>query len=151
MKSKEVVGNTENIYRLQVAETKLAELQAAMSTLGKEAVAAMVAVEGQQQRLTLQRLIAMVSIQTSITCQVLWNEFLLHFPDFSCHIYSCNFVVGKTTKLHPLGFSLFQQMPLISIMCCLLHGPSSPLTQLHVPFEPLYGQFIRHQGRLGEQ
>ena len=62
-----MVGNTENIYRLQVAETKLAELQAAMSTLGKEAVAAMVAVEGQQQRLTLQRLIAMVCIQTSIT------------------------------------------------------------------------------------
>lgn len=34
-----------------------------MGVLGKEAVAAMTAVEGQQQRLTLQRLIAMVTNQ----------------------------------------------------------------------------------------
>lgn len=45
---------------MQAAEAKLAELTSAMMTLGKEAAAAMISVEAQQQRLTLQRLIAMV-------------------------------------------------------------------------------------------
>lgn len=39
---------------------KLNELKSNMVTLGKEATAAMAAVERQQQRLTLQRLTAMV-------------------------------------------------------------------------------------------
>jgi hypothetical protein len=38
----------------------MGELASAMAVLGKEAAAAMTAVEAQQQRLTLQRLIAMV-------------------------------------------------------------------------------------------
>ncbi|MCO5556571.1 hypothetical protein L7F22_010121 [Adiantum nelumboides] len=60
VRSKEGGANVENTYKLQQAETKLAELTSAMTTLGKEAAAAMIAVEAQQQRLTLQRLIAMV-------------------------------------------------------------------------------------------
>jgi hypothetical protein len=46
--------------KLEAAETKLQDLKANMAILGKEAAAAMTAVEAQQQRLTLQRLIAMV-------------------------------------------------------------------------------------------
>jgi hypothetical protein len=46
--------------KLESAETKLQDLKSNMSILGKEAAAAMAAVEAQQQRLTLQRLIAMV-------------------------------------------------------------------------------------------
>lgn len=42
------------------SETKLQDLKSNMGILGKEAAAAMSAVEAQQQRLTLQRLIAMV-------------------------------------------------------------------------------------------
>lgn len=51
------------ISKLEAAESKLHELKSNMGVLGKEAVAAMTAVEGQQQRLTLQRLIAMVTNQ----------------------------------------------------------------------------------------
>lgn len=46
--------------KLEAAEAKLQELKANVAILGKEAAAAMAAVEGQQQRLTLQRLLAMV-------------------------------------------------------------------------------------------
>ena len=46
--------------KLESAETKLQDLKSNMAILGKEAAAAMAAVEAQQQRLTLQRLIAMV-------------------------------------------------------------------------------------------
>nr|GLL27235.1 SH3 domain-containing protein 2-like [Ipomoea trifida] len=46
--------------KLESAETKLHELKSNMGKLGKEASAAMAAVEAQQQRLTLQRLIAKV-------------------------------------------------------------------------------------------
>lgn len=49
-------------YKLETAETKLDDLKSNTNTLGKEAAAAMAAVEAQQQRLTLQRLIAMVTI-----------------------------------------------------------------------------------------
>ena len=63
-KSKEAGGSIENTYKLQAAESKLAELTSAMMTVGKEAAAAMVAVEAQQQRLTLQRLIAMVRFRS---------------------------------------------------------------------------------------
>lgn len=48
------------MLKLEAAETKLHELKSNMATLGKEAVAAMSAVESQQQRLTLHRLAAMV-------------------------------------------------------------------------------------------
>jgi endophilin-A len=52
----------DNTLKLQTAEQKMGELTSAMAVLGKEAAAAMTAVEAQQQRLTLQRLIAMVSL-----------------------------------------------------------------------------------------
>jgi hypothetical protein len=57
--NKEIGGNADNTLKLQAAEQKMGELASAMAVLGKEAAAAMTAVEA-QQRLTLQRLIAMV-------------------------------------------------------------------------------------------
>jgi hypothetical protein len=57
---RETVGNIENISKLEAAEAKLQDLKSNMAILGKEAAAAMAAVEAQQQRLTLQRLITMV-------------------------------------------------------------------------------------------
>ncbi|ONM05173.1 SH3 domain-containing protein 2 [Zea mays] len=62
MKLREASGNSDMISRLEAAESKLQELKSNMGVLGKEALAAMTAVEGQQQRLTLQRLIALVHI-----------------------------------------------------------------------------------------
>ncbi|XP_051124971.1 SH3 domain-containing protein 3 [Andrographis paniculata] len=50
----------ENVAKLHAAETRMQELKANMAVLGKEASAALAAVEAQQQRLTFQRLIAMV-------------------------------------------------------------------------------------------
>lgn len=46
--------------KLEAAEAKLQELKANVATLGKDAAAAMSTVESQQQRFTLQRLLAMV-------------------------------------------------------------------------------------------
>lgn len=57
---RESAGNSDIIMKLEAAEAKLQELKSNVAILGKEAAAAMAAVEGQQQRLTLQRLIAMV-------------------------------------------------------------------------------------------
>jgi hypothetical protein len=59
-KVREMPGSPELAMKLESAETKLQDLKSNMSILGKEAAAAMAAVEAQQQRLTLQRLIAMV-------------------------------------------------------------------------------------------
>lgn len=59
-KVRETNGNPDAIAKLEASETKLEDLKSNMTTLGKEATAAMAAVEGQQQRLTLQRLITMV-------------------------------------------------------------------------------------------
>lgn len=47
-------------FKVEAAESKLQDLKSNVATLGKEAAAVMAAVEAQQQRLTLQRLIAMV-------------------------------------------------------------------------------------------
>lgn len=50
----------ENVAKLHAAEAKMQELRANMAVLGKEAAAALSSVEAQQQRLTFQRLVAMV-------------------------------------------------------------------------------------------
>lgn len=74
--------------KLESAETKLQDLKSNMAILGKEAVAAMTAVEAQQQRLTLQRLISMV-IQISFHIKYLslfWmsvNLILIFYPILS--------------------------------------------------------------------
>ncbi|KGN65580.1 SH3 domain-containing protein 3 [Cucumis sativus] len=53
-------SNPENVAKLHASEAKMQELKANMAVLGKEASAALAAVDAQQQRLTLQRLVAMV-------------------------------------------------------------------------------------------
>ncbi|CAM6046308.1 unnamed protein product [Sphagnum compactum] len=64
--NKETAGsNPENTLKLQIAEQKLGELSASMAVLGNEAAVATTAVETQQQRLTLQRLTAMVEAEQS--------------------------------------------------------------------------------------
>lgn len=62
-KVKESDGNPENLSKFEAAQARLRELKSNMTKLGKEAVATMSAVEAQQQRLTLQRLIAMVEAE----------------------------------------------------------------------------------------
>lgn len=75
IKGREDAGNIDNNLKLEAAESKLQDLKSNMTVLGKEAIVAMTAVEAQQQRLTLQRLIAMV-----------W--FIPHFS--KCHFFSFN-------------------------------------------------------------
>ncbi|WMV15681.1 hypothetical protein MTR67_009066 [Solanum verrucosum] len=53
----------ENVAKLHAAETKMHELKANMTILGKEAAAALAAVKSQQERLTFQRLVAMVEAE----------------------------------------------------------------------------------------
>lgn len=62
-RARETPGNPESLMKLESAEAKLQDLKSNMAVLGKEAAAAMAAVEAQQQRLTLQRLIAMVEAE----------------------------------------------------------------------------------------
>lgn len=50
----------ENVAKLHAAESRMQELKANMTVLGKEATAALSSVESQQQRHTFQRLVAMV-------------------------------------------------------------------------------------------
>lgn len=61
-KVREGTGNSDMILKLEAAEAKLVDMKVNVAQLGKEAAAAMAAVEAQQQRLTLQRLISMVII-----------------------------------------------------------------------------------------
>lgn len=68
---RETSGNPEIVMKLESAETKLQDLKSNMAILGKEAVAAMTAVEAQQQRLTLQRLISMVEAERTYHQRVL--------------------------------------------------------------------------------
>ncbi|KAK4424107.1 SH3 domain-containing protein 2 [Sesamum alatum] len=58
-------------FKLEAAEAKLKDLKSNVAVLGKEAAAALAAVEAQQQRLTLQRLIAMVEAERAYHQQVL--------------------------------------------------------------------------------
>ncbi|PKI38565.1 hypothetical protein CRG98_040998 [Punica granatum] len=68
---REAPGNTEIIMKLEAAEAKLQDLKLSTATLGKEAAVSMAAVEAQQQRLTLQRLIAMVEAERTYHQRVL--------------------------------------------------------------------------------
>ncbi|KAG4160527.1 hypothetical protein ERO13_D01G003400v2 [Gossypium hirsutum] len=68
---REMPGNHDLVMKLESAETKLHDLKSNMSILGKEAASAMATVEGQQQRLTLQRLIAMVEAERTYHQRVL--------------------------------------------------------------------------------
>lgn len=70
LKAREATGNLENTTKLQAAESKMQELKSNMKVLGKEAAVAMAAVEAQQQRLTLQRLIAMVEAERTYNLRV---------------------------------------------------------------------------------
>ncbi|XP_057766057.1 SH3 domain-containing protein 2-like isoform X1 [Salvia miltiorrhiza] len=70
-RARETNNSSDNTLKLEAAEAKLNELKSNMATLGKEATSAMAAVERQQQRLTLQRLIAMVEAERSYHQHVL--------------------------------------------------------------------------------
>ncbi|KAG8074385.1 hypothetical protein GUJ93_ZPchr0006g43297 [Zizania palustris] len=63
LKSKESSGNADNSVKLQHAESKLSELRTTLSALGREATAAMEAVEVHQQQVTFDRLLAMVDAE----------------------------------------------------------------------------------------
>ncbi|KAK4781722.1 hypothetical protein SAY86_015824 [Trapa natans] len=70
-KVRESIGNAEYVMKLEAAEAKLQEMKSNVTTMGKEASAAMAAVEGQQQRLTLRRLISMVESERNYHQRIL--------------------------------------------------------------------------------
>ncbi|KAG5069532.1 hypothetical protein AAZX31_01G138000 [Glycine max] len=63
--------SAESAVRLQNAETRLKELKSALAALGREATAAMLSVEEQQQQMTLQSLRTMVDAERSYHQHVL--------------------------------------------------------------------------------
>ncbi|KAL0334679.1 UNVERIFIED_CONTAM: SH3 domain-containing protein 2 [Sesamum radiatum] len=70
-KVREGTAHPDMALKLEAAEAKLQDLKSNVATLGKEAAAAMAAVEAQQQRLSLQRLIAMVEAERAYHQRVL--------------------------------------------------------------------------------
>ncbi|THU46205.1 hypothetical protein C4D60_Mb09t02500 [Musa balbisiana] len=60
----------ENSTKLQTSEAKMRELKANMAVLGKEAAAALAAVESQQQRQTFQRMLNMVEAEKSFHLRI---------------------------------------------------------------------------------
>ncbi|PKA50247.1 hypothetical protein AXF42_Ash017841 [Apostasia shenzhenica] len=62
-RARESSGNIDNTLKLETAESKLEDLKSNMNVLGKEAMSSMLAVEVQQQRQTIQRLIAMIEAE----------------------------------------------------------------------------------------
>ncbi|VFQ67841.1 unnamed protein product [Cuscuta campestris] len=70
-KLREATGNHDMEMKLEAAESKLQDLKSNMTILGKEAASALAAVEAQQQKLTLQRLIAMVESERAYHLKVL--------------------------------------------------------------------------------
>lgn len=60
-KFRDPATSAESSIKLQSAEAKLSELKSAMMALGREATAAMLSVEAQQQRITFQRLLTMIT------------------------------------------------------------------------------------------
>ncbi|KAH7687148.1 Lysophosphatidic acid acyltransferase endophilin/SH3GL involved in synaptic vesicle formation protein [Dioscorea alata] len=62
-KAREVGANADSMNKLQNAESKLSELRTTLSALGKEATAAMVSVETQQQKITYEKLLAVVDAE----------------------------------------------------------------------------------------
>ncbi|KAF5477918.1 hypothetical protein F2P56_004525 [Juglans regia] len=63
LKSTDSSISGESLMRLEHAEARLTELKSIMMALGKEATAAMLSVEGQQQQLTFQKLLTMVDAE----------------------------------------------------------------------------------------
>ncbi|XVF00011.1 hypothetical protein REPUB_Repub03eG0249500 [Reevesia pubescens] len=70
-KTRESDISTESYMKLKQAEARLTELKSSMMVLGREATAAMLSVEDQQQKITFQRLLAMVDAEKSYHQRVL--------------------------------------------------------------------------------
>ncbi|KAL4572965.1 hypothetical protein LXL04_019754 [Taraxacum kok-saghyz] len=68
---REGTGNPDILTKLEASESKLQDLKSNMAVLGREAASAMAAVEGQQQKMTLQRLISMVESERAYHQKVL--------------------------------------------------------------------------------
>ena len=76
-KFRDPATSAESSMKLQSAEAKLNELKSAMMALGREATAAMLSVEAQQQRITFQRLLTMV-----VCLFISWSFFCMRFSFF---------------------------------------------------------------------
>ncbi|XVF52193.1 hypothetical protein PTKIN_Ptkin04bG0245000 [Pterospermum kingtungense] len=70
-KTRESDISAESYMKLKQSEARLTELKSSMMVLGREATAAMLSVEDQQQKITFQRLLAMVDAEKSYHQRVL--------------------------------------------------------------------------------
>lgn len=79
MKFKEVGATADVSAKLQNAESKLSELKTTLSALGREATAAMMAVESEQQQITFKGLLTMVLpilVRHLYWCRITFSLFL---------------------------------------------------------------------------
>ncbi|KAG8493503.1 hypothetical protein CXB51_010911 [Gossypium anomalum] len=77
-KTREADISAESYMKLKQAEARLADLKSSMMVLGREATAAMLSAEDQQQKITFQLLLAMVDAEKSYHQRVLASLEKLH-------------------------------------------------------------------------
>ncbi|MBA0881257.1 hypothetical protein Goshw_024260 [Gossypium schwendimanii] len=77
-KTREADISAESYMKLKQAEARLADLKSSMMVLGREATAAMLSAEDQQQKITFQLLLAMVDAEKSYHQHVLASLEKLH-------------------------------------------------------------------------
>ncbi|KVH96626.1 Arfaptin homology (AH) domain/BAR domain-containing protein, partial [Cynara cardunculus var. scolymus] len=80
------MGNSDHFMKLEAAESRLQHSKSNMLTLGKQAASAMAAVEAEQQKMTLQRLISMIESERDYHQRVL--QILDHLEGEVCIVPS---------------------------------------------------------------
>ncbi|KAI3718408.1 hypothetical protein L6452_19278 [Arctium lappa] len=70
-RARDGMGNSDHFMKLEAAESRLQHSKSNMLTLGKQAASAMAAVEAEQQKMTLQRLISMIESERDYHQKVL--------------------------------------------------------------------------------
>lgn len=74
-RARDGMGNSDHFMKLEAAESRLQHSKSNMLTLGKQAASAMAAVEAEQQKMTLQRLISMIESERD------YHQRVLHILD----------------------------------------------------------------------
>ncbi|PKA45986.1 hypothetical protein AXF42_Ash019747 [Apostasia shenzhenica] len=102
LRSRDVIASVESAAKLQHAESKLSELQKALSALGREATEAMLSVESQQQEVTMQWLLVMVDAERSFhqKAAAVLDKLYGQMVQIKQHTESASGSASKT-KVHP--------------------------------------------------
>lgn len=106
-KTKESEISVEAYAKLKSAEARLTDLKSSVAALGKEATAAMLSVEEQQQKITYERLLAMVDAEKSYhshaldILEKLYAEMIMEEQSNESAVESVTTTKRETNVVHP--------------------------------------------------